>query len=173
MNTTTTIPTPRPAPPLAVTVAPMGKRHLGDVLSIGLDDPQSSWGELGWSEVLAAHHFRKVVAISPGGRVVGYAVVEEYPKSPGRIGLVGLAVAPAFRRRGVGRALVASVRRRLSAVGTGPRSCGACVPEWDDNAIRFLAATGWLGRGVLRGDPGAIGGDLWTFELKGEGETHK
>jgi ribosomal protein S18 acetylase RimI-like enzyme len=90
----------------------------------------------------------KEVALAPGlvkltadlhGRAVGYLA---YGCHNGEITVARLAVAPGYRRRGVGGQLVHAVKAHLRR-GRRREAAVAVVSEWDVPACRFFAACGF------------------------------
>lgn len=85
-------------------------------------------------EALLAASQRAVVAVQPGGRVVGFARAITDGLSNGYLSMV--AVAPQCRGRGVGRSLV-------SHVTAGPSSMTWVVRTGREGASEFFARLGF------------------------------
>jgi ribosomal protein S18 acetylase RimI-like enzyme len=89
-------------------------------------------------EQLIRHDPGAAIVAESGGRVVG-SVVAGWDGWRGSV--YRLAVAPAQRRTGLGRRLVAEAERRLTAVGA--RRLQAIVVESDAGATGFWRSSGW------------------------------
>lgn len=87
------------------------------------------------------------VAIAEGsdGKMIGYAV---YLLGTDEINLIDVGVLHDRRRRGVGRTLIRSVKKRLTFGGV--RMIVAVVPERNTGAQHFLRACGFTARRVER-----------------------
>ena len=87
------------------------------------------------------------------GRLAGYIRVK--PVSPLRenahvLGIVGLAVAPGNRRRGVGSALLGAAEQHARA--RGARKLSLRVLGTNDVAMRLYERLGFQREGILRGE---------------------
>lgn len=84
-----------------------------------------------------------VVAAEPGGRVVGWlqAHAAHRVASGFRVEIVGIAVEPAVRRRGVGRSLVAEAERWARANSSGAMVVRSNVRRVESH--RFYPALGY------------------------------
>ncbi len=102
-------------------------------------------------ERLWLRHFAgtSVVGTSAAGRFVAAAIGFPSAGRPGRGVLWLVAVAPAQRRRGVGRAAAAAVVQRLGL--TGARSVEAVVWPGNRAGVRFLEAIGFATAEESRG----------------------
>lgn len=89
-------------------------------------------------ERLLRHDPEALLLAESGGAVVG-TVVAAWDGWRGSI--YRLAVAPGFRRRGLGTALVRAAEQRLAAAGA--RRSQAVVVSTDERATRFWSAAGW------------------------------
>lgn len=78
-----------------------------------------------------------LVAVS-GRRTAGY-VIACVERGAGEV--ISIAVHPGLRTRGIGRALMAAVLRRLERVGIG--TCRLMVRTTNETAIRFYAGFGF------------------------------
>lgn len=92
------------------------------------------------------HSLQRLIAHQPGALIVADAgpqlvgsVIAGWDGWRGSI--YRLAVAPAVRRSGLGRRLVAEAERRLSAMGAVRLQ--AIVVETNDRATAFWQASGW------------------------------
>lgn len=89
-------------------------------------------------EQLLRHDPAALLLAEADGAVVG-TVVAAWDGWRGSI--YRLAVAPGFRRRGLGTALVRAAEQRLAAAGA--RRSQAVVVETDERAMSFWSAAGW------------------------------
>lgn len=92
------------------------------------------------------------------GELVGYIrvlPVTALPENAHVLGVLGLAVAPGARRRGVGSALLAAAERHARA--RGARKLSLRVLSTNDTALRLYERLGFRREGTLR-DEFRIGG---------------
>jgi len=127
---------------------------MAELASATLTDP---WSERGFALALADARTRVRLAHSRDGRLVGLAVARDLS---GEAELLVLAVAPAWRRRGVGRALTEAV---CDACGRGPLGPGPVhleVRESDRAARAFYERLGFVVAGrrprYYHGGEGAV-----------------
>ena len=92
---------------------------------------------------------RPFLVAERGDDILGWLAAWPEP-DPGVLRLVECAVAPAERRHGVGRELVSACVEHARSLGA--RWLRAVVSTYNDPAIRFLMATGWLRSGWDEGD---------------------
>lgn len=92
--------------------------------------------------------------------VVGFMV---YQQRPDRLFVRRFAVHPDRRRRGVGSAMLAKLKEKLTP--SRRRAVRCRVGEWNDAGIAFLAASGFRGVGVERGAADDAG-DVYVFEVR-------
>ncbi len=135
----------------------MIRRDLPDVLvaDAGTASP------LGEQEILRQLRDRNCIGMvaESGDRVVGFMIYQLHKK---RLEVVTLAVAPRWRNRGVGRALLAKLARKLSP---DRRSVALLdVPEHALDVQKFLRACGVPAVAVVRHgcDDGS---DVYRFRL--------
>ncbi len=126
-----------------VSVEPMRWWDIGEAAALerALFPTDSPWtAAVFWSELAAGHHY--VVRRGRGGRVLGYAGLAV---GPDVADVQTIGVAPAARRRGIGRALL---RDLLRAAGDLP----VLLDVRTDNApaIALYAAEGFRRIGVRR-----------------------
>ncbi|HXG76443.1 MAG TPA: ribosomal protein S18-alanine N-acetyltransferase [Gaiellaceae bacterium] len=104
-----------------------------------------------WSRSMFAAELRKpsslaLGAFAAGGELVGYAIVSRYVDA---WHVMNVAVAPAFRRRGVATALL---ERLFDVTATDPRRGYTLeVRVSNDSAIRLYERLGFRPRGIRRG----------------------
>ncbi len=87
------------------------------------------------------------------GQLAGYARVRPVtplPENAHVLGVMGLAVAPAARRRGVAAALLAAVEQQARA--RGARKLSLRVLGTNDVAMRLYDRLGFQREGILRGE---------------------
>lgn len=142
-------------------IRPMTISDYGEVLALW----QSMEGLL-LGEADAEHAIARYLARNPGishvavseDRIIGAALCGH----DGRRGLLHhLAVSPAFRRQGVGRAIVSACRRALHEQGIG--RCNIFVLDGNDAGREFWRRDGWydwpdirlMSRDWQSGTPGA------------------
>ena len=92
----------------AIRIRPAEEADLNDIIAIQTVSPEASQWQAG--DYL---RYETRVAVA-GAEIVGFVVYRTV--APGEHELLNLAVAPAWRRRGIGRALIESVRQ--GATGT-------------------------------------------------------
>ena len=110
---------------------------LAEIAKAGLTDP---WSEAAFAEEIEAGEARAWVVRDPGGRAVAYVVARRVLDE---IQILSLAVAPAWRRRGLGNALV----EHALAAERGWSSAHLEVRSDDAGAQAFYAALGFVGVG--------------------------
>lgn len=122
----------------------MNRTDMPEVLWVEGQSFPTPWTEEDFLKVLRHQNVVGMVA-ERDERVVGYMIYELHKRS---IGLVNLAVHPDWRRRGVGRQLLA----KLAEKG-GVRRPGLVAATRDGNlpAQLFFRACGWTARRVLPG----------------------
>jgi ribosomal-protein-alanine N-acetyltransferase len=127
----------------------MNRRDLPEVLSIEESSFEFPWSESDFVRLLSQRNgVGWVVEVCPGKqreRVVGYMV---YQLAKTRIDLLNLAVAPDHRGAGLGRALLAKVKSKLSAERRA--RIATEVRETNLAAQLFLRACGFRATSVLR-----------------------
>ena len=113
-----------------------------------------------WFAEKTAGSWPCLVAAEPGGNVLGYAALGPFRPQPGfrRTGEHAVYVAPAARRRGVGRALVSALLAR--APGRGLRVVIAAVSGDNPGSLALHEALGFREVGRL---PGV--GEKWGRRL--------
>jgi GNAT superfamily N-acetyltransferase len=103
----------------------------------------SSQATIGWLEQNLSIHLRAFVA-EDSGRFVGFAITMEVPASL-RLAhfwqIRDLFVLPTHRRRGVGRALLSSVR--AAAIASGALRLVVQTEEDNDPALRLYTDSGY------------------------------
>lgn len=97
-------------------------------------------GAEGWSPV--PRRLAGLVAVAPGDRVVGVALGSMSHRDPSIGHLDLIAVDPAERRRGVGRALVARIEGALAALGAREVALAGNAPyyAWPGIDVRYTPA---------------------------------
>lgn len=126
------------------------RRDYQEVLAIDRDGFDPPWTE---DEFLARLRQRTTIGMvaesfdRPGGEdwcpVVGFFV---YTLHEGHVELHRIAVAPRYRRRGVGRAMLAKLSEKLSAHRR--TSAVLSVPDGNLAAHLWLRECGWRAEGV-------------------------
>lgn len=96
-------------------IIPMTAAHLEQVVELErVCFPQDPWSRRIFEDSLASENTSALIAQAPDGTVLGYlfftAVLDEG-------GVDNIAVAPAVRRRGAGRALMEEFHRRAREMG--------------------------------------------------------
>jgi ribosomal-protein-alanine N-acetyltransferase len=86
------------------------------------------------------------VCVSPGGELIGFAMMDMDPRSATGL-LTTIDIAPAWRRRGIGKALVGLCARRL--LEEGGRRILITVASQNEPAIAFYEALGFTHAGRL------------------------
>lgn len=122
----------------------MIRRDMPEVLHIEQAAFDRPWTEEDFLKALRQRNCIGMVA-EHGDRIVGFMV---YELLRGKINLIDLAVHPEFRRRGVGRQMVAKLVGKLS-VRLRTRVIG-CVRESSLDAQVWLRACGFLAIDILR-----------------------
>ncbi len=121
-------------------------RHIDDVLEIENESfTTTRWSESDFTAALRRSNVVGEVALV-NGYVVGYQVYELYSD---RIDLANIAVAPAWRRRGVGRLFINRLKARLNGAIERP-ALFIDVRESSVNTQLFLKACGLLCVRILR-----------------------
>ncbi|MBI3988026.1 MAG: ribosomal protein S18-alanine N-acetyltransferase [candidate division NC10 bacterium] len=136
---------------MEIVVKPMAKEHLDAVVRIEEETfGPDAWPRRAFEELLETsakgRSFRGRVwtAVAPKtGRVVGYAALEV--STLGEAELSNLAVAPPFRRMGVGRLLLDSIKAICLELGL--RLLWLRVRASNQTAILFYHTYGFQGRG--------------------------
>ena len=123
-----------------VVVRPAGESDAVAMLALWreADAEPSRTDDIESVQRLIGHDFGAVIVAELDDRMVG-SVIAGWDGWRGSI--YRLAVAPAYRRRGIGRRLLEAAESRLS--GLGAVRCHAIVVESDDGANGFWRASGW------------------------------
>lgn len=139
----------------------MIRRDTPEVMAIDAKSYPTAWTE---EEFLAMLRRRNVIGMvaEHGDAVVGFMI---YELRKTEILVSRFAVDPDFRRRGVGRAMVAKLVSKLDP--RRRRRLRTAVRETDLGGQRFLKATGWTAYHVER-DGFDVGCDAYNFELRAE-----
>ena len=107
---------------MKVLLEPVAATDLSEVATLERASYSDPWTVQAFQSMAAHPAVHFVVARErPNGPVIGYAIAWNASGPDGRGGegeLANLAVAPGFRRRGVARALMASVLAEATARGT-------------------------------------------------------
>jgi [ribosomal protein S18]-alanine N-acetyltransferase len=139
----------RPAGPAidrAVTVLPAAEADLDTIMAIEESCFAAPWPRDAMREEIAVSEWSTVVKAEWEGEIAGFAV---YWAIADERHLQNLATAPAFRRRGVGDALVRHVVEE--ATRTGASVILLEVRESNAGARRLYAAHGFRPLGLRRG----------------------
>jgi [ribosomal protein S18]-alanine N-acetyltransferase len=138
----------------------MIRRDMPEVLAI--EEACFAWDA--WSEETFFSMLRQRNCIAMlaehEGRIAGYMVYELHKT---RIEIVNFAVAPEFRRRGVGRAMIDKLKAKLSSERR--TMLAANVGESNIGGHLFLRAMGFMAKGIEHGfyDDGA---DAYRFVFR-------
>lgn len=136
-------------PRLPVNVRWMIRRDMPEVMAIEGNSFEFPWSEKEFLNLISTKNCIGMVAESTAtdslNQVVGYMVYELHKHS---IQLANLAVAPNFHRRGVGTALLAKLRAKLSPLRR--RKLQVDVRESNLNCHLWLRACGMRACSVLR-----------------------
>ncbi len=167
------------APPLRLHQRWLIRRDFPEVLSIEAACLAPRWTE---DDLLRMLRHRNTIGMvcedttRSAGRttldnpIVGYMV---YSLNRYSLEVLHLAVAPAYRRRGVGRAMAAKVAGKLSP--DRRILAETVVRESNLSAALFWRACGWQATGVLYGrfrdgGPDGAGEDGWHFQIEAESD---
>lgn len=137
-------------------VRPARLPDIASVLDIdAVCESASHWSRELYLQVLATGHTgtvrrRLLVAAGHGGQVLGFVVFSAVTLlQPLEVELENLAVAPAARQRGVGRALVQAVTGWAAELGGGLVRLE--VRSQNNAALRLYQASGFVSAGLRRG----------------------
>jgi ribosomal protein S18 acetylase RimI-like enzyme len=125
--------------PVSIDLRPATADDIDDVLNLWREATQPSVTDS--AEMLTALVRRDPAALivaESEGRIVG-SVIAGWDGWRGAI--YRLAVAPDYRRRRLGQALLGAAEERL--VGVGARRLHAIVVETNDDAVAFWTASDW------------------------------
>jgi ribosomal-protein-alanine N-acetyltransferase len=134
-----------PAGDLDVSTGPMRAEDIDQITVLEQESFSNPW----------ARHVFEAALISPlvytlvqrrGVEVVGYLIA--FRQGPA-IEIANIAVAPPYRRRGLGRRLLTEALR--VAREDGRRAAGLCVRESGEGAIRLYEAVGFQKVGISPG----------------------
>ncbi len=90
-----------------------------------------------------ARQMERGTSLSLGAEEDGKLVAAVLGTHDGRKGWINrLAVHPAHRRRGIGRALVCAVEARLH--GMGIEIIGCLIEDWNEDSMAFFARLGYV-----------------------------
>ncbi len=123
----------------------MIRRDMPLVMEIERQSFDCPWTEDELTGVLRWRHCVAMVA-EVGGQVAGFMV---YVLSKNRIRVLDFAVAPGFRRRGVGRAMIAVLEAKLNAHRRVQIELE--VADWNLDAQLFFRELGFRAEEILRG----------------------
>lgn len=137
----------------------MIKRDLPEVLQIERDSFDQPWTDRDFVNSLRSGNTIGIVAeISKPDEVVGFVVYDLHAK---HIHLANMAVSPWYRKAGVGRALLAKLKNKLSR--SRRSRIFADVRETNLDAQLFFAACGFKATRVLRGHYETSAEDAYEF----------
>ncbi len=129
----------------AIEIAPLEPKHLDEIEKI----ERASY-PTPWSRTMFAGEIARTSSICLGAfrlrRLVGYLIVSRYPDA---WHVMNIAVAPAWRRRGVATRLLEELFAR--ADGAGRRGYTLEVRVSNGQAIRLYEELGFEARGIRRG----------------------
>ncbi|QAA77344.1 MAG: hypothetical protein BIP78_1578 [Candidatus Bipolaricaulis sibiricus] len=132
----------------------MNTRHPMDIRDLSVDDCDELirlWKEAGLpfrpqgrdSREAIARQMEGGTAIYLGAEQDGQLIGAVLGTHDGRKGWINrLAVHPAHRRRGIGRALVGAVEERLH--GMGIEIIAALIEDWNEDSMAFFARLGYV-----------------------------
>ena len=118
------------------------------------------WGEVDESlnpdvaDLAASYPDGRTVVVLDAGRIVGTGTV--FPDGHGTVAIKRMSVAPAYRRRGVGRAIVVELVETARAWGVG-RVVLETSAHWDD-VVEFYQRCGFV---LTHHHEGDYGRDAW------------
>jgi ribosomal protein S18 acetylase RimI-like enzyme len=139
---------PSKLPPLPrVSLARGARSDIEDVLTFWGDATtvESSTDDVDGIATLLAFDPRALIVAREGDRIVGTVITGW---DGWRASMYRLAVAPAYRRRGIGRMLVAAGEAHLQSLGA--RRFHLIVQEGEDSAQSFWRANGYESTEQLR-----------------------
>lgn len=140
----------------------MIRADMAEVLAIESASFPHPWNEEDFIRVLRQRNAIGVVVEHTGSeRVLGYTI---YELQRGSLRLLNFAVHPDFRRRGVGAALLAKLRSKLSS----ERRNKIIAEISEDNlpAHKFFAASGFRATAVCRNFYANHDGDAYRFVFR-------
>lgn len=149
---------------LAVSVRWMIRRDLATAVAIARDSFADAWAEDEFLYRLRQRNCISLVA-EHGDLVVGYCVYEIYDD---RLDVVALAVAPRYRRRGVGTRLVAKLLGKMN--GHRRARLTAVAPERAAAALLLFRGLGLRAVRLLRGHYGDEDGIEMVYDAQPEPE---
>jgi ribosomal-protein-alanine N-acetyltransferase len=126
-------------------IRPLASADLPEIVQIERDIFPDPWSRQAFAESLQAGHMCSLTAVDETGRVVGYAM-GSVVADEGEI--LNLAVAPASRGQGTGRALLLELLEALR--GGGATGVYLEVRRSNDAAIALYRAVGFEALGVRR-----------------------
>jgi ribosomal-protein-alanine N-acetyltransferase len=136
------------------------KRDTDAMVDIDRQSYAKAWGEESFIKHLKNRACIGLVAESEG-RIVGFVIYELAKKS---LAVLRIAVHPAERRKGVGKAILERLAGKLTKQIRLFASIS--VGENDQDAMEFLRACGLKARELYPADPPENGGDVWVFHLE-------
>lgn len=146
----------------------MIRKDIPTVADIEIASFQYPWSQNDLVEYLRqSRSIGKVVEVDD--RIAGYVVYDMLPRA---ISIATLAVAPQFRRRGVGRAMIRSLLNYVNAQQSFSQSTGkrdritALVRETSLESQLFLKAVGFRAVSVIKSPYEQTDEDGYWFELR-------
>jgi ribosomal protein S18 acetylase RimI-like enzyme len=118
-----------------------------------LTSPAPPPAELDWSFFSERVELRDVLVAEVDGQVAGYArLTRPHPIESGKhvLHINGIAVAPEFQRRGVGKALLDAAADEARARGARRLTLRVLAPN--EPARRLYERSGYVVEGVMRGE---------------------
>lgn len=148
----------------AFEIRPLAAEHLHQVVTLERQCFEFPWRFRDFYSMLTVLRGRGVVALA-AGKMVGYAIYSPLEGGWGFAQLDNLAVAPTWRRQGVGSALVKEAVRRAGLCWDAVELT-ALVRERNLSAQLFLRSSGFTATQVLRGVYNQTGEDAYLFRLR-------
>lgn len=138
------LPEPALPPGLNLRLEPFGRRHLAQMTAIEQENFANPWSRALFVQEMTIPWSLHRVALGPEeGQVVGFVVVWLVA---GEAQVQNLAVAPEFKRRGVGRWLLLTAL--AEAKGLGARICNLEVRANNHAALGLYESLGFVRQGV-------------------------
>lgn len=139
----------------------MRPRDLDGVMAIEEVSFPTPWSRGMFEEDFDRGFSDTLVAEGPGGEVLGYAVCWTIA---GESHLLNIAVHPAHRGRGIGRAILSECIRRSARLGAGRIFLE--VRAGNEAAQRLYASMGFVFRGIRKGYYTDTGEDAVVLDRK-------
>jgi len=142
------------------------RRDMDEILEIERTAFCVPWTESDFLECLRAQRVIGTIIEDESNQIAGYLLYELRDRS---FHLIRLAIARSWRRNGLGTALIAKIRGKLSPSQRSAITID--VPDSNTGAHLFLQSCGFRAIRVIRGNPDVYAFRMTVFDNKTQEKT--